>query len=77
MADFVMDEKTWVIRHLVVDAGHWLIGKKLLISPKQIKRISWDESKVFVDLTKKAVLESPAFDPASFGIVEHDPRILM
>ncbi len=52
VTDFVMDEKTWVIQNLVVDAGHWLIGKELLVSPKQIKRISWDESKVFVNLTK-------------------------
>jgi hypothetical protein len=72
-----MDEKTWVIQHLVVDAGHWLIGKQLLISPGQIKRISWDESKVFLDLTKAAVLGSPVFNPAAFGIKEHDPRILM
>jgi hypothetical protein len=77
VTDFVMDEKTWVIQHLVVDVGHWLIGKKVLVSPGQIKRISWDESKVFVDLTKTDVLGSPVFDPAAFGLVEHDPRILM
>lgn len=77
VTDFVMDDKTWVIRHVVADIGHWLSGKKVLISSSQVKRISWDESKVFVDLTKEAVLGSPVFDPASFGIVEHDPRILM
>jgi uncharacterized protein YrrD len=76
VTDFVMDEKTWVIRHLVVDTGHWLSGKRVLISPSQIKRISWDESRVFVNLTKAAVMGAPAFDPAAFGIVEHDPRIL-
>jgi hypothetical protein len=46
-----------------------------MISPSQINRISWDESKVYVSLTKDAVLSSPGFDPASFGIVEHDPRL--
>jgi hypothetical protein len=46
-----------------------------MISPPQINRISWDESKVYVDLTKESVLESPVFDPAAFGIREHDPRI--
>jgi sporulation protein YlmC with PRC-barrel domain len=77
VTDFVMDEKTWVIRHLVVDIRHWMPGKRVLISPKQIQRISWDEWKVFVDLTKEAVLGLPVFDPASFGIVEHDPRVFM
>jgi uncharacterized protein YrrD len=76
VTDFVMDDKTWAIRHLVVDTGHWLPGKRVLIAPSQLKRISWDESTVHVDLTKEAVLASPVFDPAAFGIVEHDPRIL-
>ena len=77
VVDFVMDDKNWANQHMIVDIGHWLSGKKVMISPSQIKRISWDESKVFVDLTKAAVLGSPVFDPAAFGLVEHDPRILM
>ena len=76
VTDFVMDDKNWAIQHVVVDTGHWLSFKSVLISPSQIDRISWDESEVYVNLTKEAVLRSPVFDPASFGIVEHDPRIL-
>ena len=75
VTDFVLDDETWVIRHVVVDTRHWLSGKRVMISPNQIKRISWDESKVYMDLTKEAILESPVFDPAAFGIREHDPRI--
>jgi len=73
--DFVLDDKTWAIRQLVVGVGSWLSGRKVLILPKEIERISWDESKVIVKLTKEAVLGSPDFDPASFGIREHDPRV--
>ena len=74
--DFVMDDKDWTIQQVVVDTGHWLRGKRVMISPSQINRIRWDESKVYVDLTKEAILlGSPVFDPASFGIREHDPRI--
>jgi hypothetical protein len=76
VADFVIDDKNWAIQHVVVDTRHWLPGTRVMISPSQINRISWDESKVHVDLTKEAILGSPVFDPASFGIVEHDPRIL-
>jgi hypothetical protein len=76
VTDFVMDDKNWSIQYVVVDTGHWLSGKRVMISPNQINRISWDESKMHVNSTKKAVLRSPIFDPASFGIVEHDPRIL-
>lgn len=73
--DFVLDDKSWAIRHLVVGVGSWLSGRKVPILPREIERISWDESKVIVKLTKEAVLGSPDFDPASFGIPEHDPRL--
>lgn len=76
VTDFVLDDETWVIQQMVVDTRHWLSGKRVMISPNQIRRISWDESKTYVDLTKEAVLGSPVFDPAAFGIREHDPRIL-
>jgi hypothetical protein len=73
--DFVLDDKSWAIRQLVVGVGSWLSSRKVLVSPKEIERISWDESKVIVKLTKEAILGSPDFDPASFGIREHDPRL--
>lgn len=76
VTDFVLDDQDWVIQHVVVDTRHWLSGKRVMISPSHIKRISWDESKVYLDLTKEAVAESPFFDPAAFGILEHDPRII-
>jgi hypothetical protein len=74
--DFVLDDQSWAIRQLVVDVGSWRSNRKVLISPEAIERISWNESKVIVKLTNEAVLGSPDFDPASFGIREHDPRIL-
>ena len=75
VTDFVMDDKNWTIQHVVVDTRNWLSGKKVMISPSQINRISWDESMVYVDLTKEAILAAPVFDSASFGIAEHDPRM--
>ncbi len=75
VTDFVLDDKDWTIRQVVLDTGHWLQRKRVMISPSRINRIRWDESKVYVDLTKEAVVGSPVFDPVAFGIREHDPRI--
>jgi len=75
VTDFVMDDKDWTIHQVVVDTGHWLSGKRVMISPSHINRISWDESKVYAGLTREALLGSPVFDPAAFGIQEHNPRI--
>ena len=75
VADFVMDDETWAIKYMVVGTGHWLSGKRVMISPSLINRISWDESKVYVNLTKEDIIGASVFDPAVFGIREHDPRL--
>jgi hypothetical protein len=41
-----------VIRELAVETGHWYSGKEILITPAMIERISYEESKVFVNLSK-------------------------
>ncbi len=48
---FMVDGKTWAIRELVVEAGHWYAGKTILLLPKNISRISYEDSAIFVDLT--------------------------
>jgi sporulation protein YlmC with PRC-barrel domain len=61
VTDFTMDEKSWAIRHLVVETGHWFSGKEVLISLSKIDRISYLESKVFVNLTKEAIRKAPEY----------------
>lgn len=77
VADFLMEDENWVIQYMLVDSGHWLSGKRVMISPSLINRISWEESKVCLNLTKEGILGSPMFDPAAFGIREHDPRLFL
>jgi len=62
--DYILDDEKWVIRYLVADAGLWLPGRKVLISPHWIEKVSWETSEVFVELTQAAVRNSPEFDPA-------------
>jgi sporulation protein YlmC with PRC-barrel domain len=52
VSDFMMDPKSWSIRELMVETGHWYASKEIYISPAQIQRISYEESKVCVNLTK-------------------------
>ncbi|MGB8215461.1 MAG: PRC-barrel domain-containing protein [Anaerolineales bacterium] len=59
--DFYVDDDSWAIRYLIVDTRNWWPGKKVLISPKWIERVSWHESKVFVNLTRTAIKESPEY----------------
>ena len=62
--DFIVDDETWAIRYVVVNTQNWLPGKKVLVFPAWISRVSWDKSKVLVDLSRESVKNSPAFDPS-------------
>ena len=59
--DFVLDDETWAIRYLIVNTGSWWSGKKVLISTQWIKRVSWSDSKVFVDLSRDSIKQSPEY----------------
>jgi hypothetical protein len=63
--DFIVDEKTWAIRYIVVDTRNWLPGgKKVLLAKNWITSISWAHRNVSVTLDSEAVKSGPEFDPA-------------
>ena len=57
--DFVIDDESWAIRYLIVDTRNWFPGKKVLVSPQWIRRVSWSEAKIFVNLSREAIKHSP------------------
>ena len=61
--DFLVDDRTWAIRYIVVDTRNWLPGRKVVISPGWIKTVSWDDSRVHVDLLRSEVETAPEYDP--------------
>ncbi|MBD3181588.1 PRC-barrel domain containing protein [Candidatus Poribacteria bacterium] len=63
--DYVVDDEDWTIRYIVVDTRNWLPGKKVLVAPQWIKNVEWTNRKVYVDLPKEAIKNSPEFDPSS------------
>jgi uncharacterized protein YrrD len=63
----MVDDKSWTIGELVVETGHWFSGKEILISPRKIKRISYEESKVFVNLTKAEIQQAAENDHGKAG----------
>ncbi len=63
--DFVIDDGTWAIRYLMVATRNWWPGKNVLVSPQWIERVSWSESKVFVNLSRDAIKQSPEYTEES------------
>jgi len=74
VTDFIMDDKSWEIRHIIVKTGGWFSGKEIAISPKMIDRISYEESSVFVNLTMKSILEAPEYHVPAIGEVLQNTR---
>ena len=59
--DFVIDDVTWAVRYLIVDTRNWWPSRKVLVSPQWIERVSWMESKIFVNVTREAVRQAPEY----------------
>lgn len=72
VADFIIDDGTWAVRYLVIDTQNWWPGKKVLVAPQWIERVSWDESKVFVNLTREAIRRSPEYTADSLLTREYE-----
>lgn len=63
--DFVIDDETWAVRYLIVGTKNWWPGKTVLISPQWIERVSWSESKAFINLSREAIQHSPEYTAES------------
>jgi len=61
VADFLIDDRDWKIRDLIVSTRNWLPGKKVLVPPQWIQKVSWEESKVMVDVSRDVIRESPRY----------------
>jgi len=73
--DFLADDKTWTIRYLVVDTRSWLPGRKVLIARNWIEDVSWTDRKVYVNLTRDKIKESPPYDPATLVDRQYEEKL--
>jgi hypothetical protein len=69
ISDFMMDAESWTIGQLVVKTGHRISGKDVLISTKQVQRISYTDSTVFAYASLEAAEQIPAHNLVPAGIV--------
>ena len=73
--DIVVDERSWAVRYLLIDTTNWWPGKKVALPPRRIRKVSWLESSVWMDLTREAIKGSPAFDEARANSLEFADRL--
>jgi hypothetical protein len=70
ICDFMMDSRTWAIRQLVIKTGNRFSGGEVQVETSAVDRISYDESTVFVHLTKETIEKSAANPLAPVGAAD-------
>lgn len=73
--EFVADDVNWFIRYMVVDTRNWLPGRKVLVSPDWIGKVSWADKKVYIDLPRDLVKNGPEYDPSAPVNRQYEERL--
>ncbi len=73
--DFIVDDSTWKIEFILVDTGNWFPGKKVLLSPKWIKEVNWQNSTVTVNASEEQVKNSPEYDATKFITDDYETNL--
>lgn len=75
VSGFVFDDVTWAIRFMEVSTGHWWPGKNVLVSPAWIQRVSWFDSRVYVNLTRELIQSAPAYTESEPITRDYEDRL--
>ena len=59
---FIVDDEAWSIRYIEVATRNWWPGKKVLVSPAWIEKVSWSNSKVYVGLSCDVIQSGPEYN---------------
>lgn len=62
VVDFLLDDEHWAVRYLVVEAGGFFAGRRLLISPIAFRDVDWSTRQFHLALTIDKVKASPDVD---------------
>ena len=73
--DFLVDDRSLAIRHVVVHTAGWLHSRDVVLAPSHALGIDWALRTVQVDLTRAQVEQSPRYDTHKPLDVEHERRV--
>ena len=63
----MVNDENWTIRILIVEAGRWYAGREILLSARKVRRISAEESMVFMDLALAEICPTAGNQSAPAG----------
>src|SRR5580658_9213788 len=60
--DFYFHDDSWIIRYMVVDIGHWLAGRKVLLTTEVLGKSDWNAHTLPVALTRDQIEKCPEIE---------------
>jgi len=72
---FLVDDTAWAVRYVEVATRNWWPGKKVLVSPAWIQRVSWEDSAVYTGLSREAIRSAPEYSESTQVTREYEERL--
>jgi len=70
--DLLVDESKWSARYLVVEAGAWLSGRRLFISPLALSKAEWTSRRMVLDTSRGQVETAPFLENDALFTRDHE-----
>lgn len=74
--DVYFDDATWTIRYFVVQTGHWLAARQVLISPAGVTSVNGATRTLDVSLSRQQVQDSPDIDTDKPVSRQHEAQLV-
>jgi len=75
LQDFIVDDENWAIRYLLIDTKNWWPGKKVVVSPDWIERVSWSDSRVYINESRENVKHAPEYNSAEMLNRDYESKL--
>jgi uncharacterized protein YyaL (SSP411 family) len=72
---FIVDDEAWAIRYIEVATRNWWPGKKVLVSPAWAEKVSWEDSKVYVRLTREKIKDAAEYSESAMITREYERQL--
>ena len=63
VVDFLIEERSWIVRYLVTETGAWWSRAPVLIATCWADKVSWHEQTISVMLRRETIQQAPLYDP--------------
>jgi len=73
--NMLIDDRDFGVRYLIIDTANWWFGQHVLMSPFAIREIEADQRKVFLDVVRQKVKDSPPWDPITLINADAQKRL--